>query len=88
MATVQNITRPAMIEVLKDSTRGLTHMNEKQMLEIVKQKGLLEQARNLSEKRKQKNELKSNLLTFSQEKKQFSILSAKLREKLEYEVCF
>jgi len=30
-------------------------MNKKQMLEIIKQKGLLEQGRNLSKKRKQRN---------------------------------
>ena len=54
MATVKNITRPAMVEVLKDSTRCLTQMNKKQMLEIIEEKGLLEQARNLSKERKQK----------------------------------
>jgi len=48
MATVKNITRPAMMEVLKDSTRCLTQMNKKQMLKIIEEKGLLEQARNLS----------------------------------------
>jgi len=54
MANVKNITRPAMIEVLKDSTRCLTQMNKKQMLEIIEEKGLLEQAVNLSEERKHK----------------------------------
>jgi len=54
MATVKNITRPAMMEVLKDSTRCLTQMNKKQMLKIIEGKGLLEQARNLSKERKQK----------------------------------
>ena len=54
MATVKNITRPAMMEVLKDSTRCLTQMNKKQMLEIIEEKGLLEQARNLCKERKQK----------------------------------
>jgi len=38
MATVKNITRPAMLEVLKDSTTCLTHMNKKQMLEIIEKK--------------------------------------------------
>ena len=37
-----------------DSTICLTLMNKKQMLEIIEQKGLLEQARNLSKDRKQK----------------------------------
>jgi len=54
MATVKNITRPAMMEVLKDSTRCLTQMNKKQMLEIIEEKGLLEQAIGLSKERKQK----------------------------------
>jgi len=54
MATVENITRPAMMEVLKNSTRCLTQINKKQMLEIIEEKGLLEQARNLSKERKQK----------------------------------
>jgi len=54
MATVKNITRPAMMEVLKDSTRCLTQMNKKQILEIIEEKGLWEQARNLSKERKQK----------------------------------
>jgi len=30
MATLKNITRPAIMEVLKDSTRCLTQMNKKQ----------------------------------------------------------
>jgi len=44
MAIDQNFTKPAMIEVLllNTNTRGLAQMNKKQMLEIVKQKGLLE----------------------------------------------
>ena len=54
MATVKNITRPALMEVLKDSTRCLTQMNKKQMLEIIEEKGLLEQAIGLSKERKQK----------------------------------
>jgi len=46
METVKNITRPAMMEVLNDSTRCLTQMNKKHMLKIIEEKGLLEQARN------------------------------------------
>jgi len=52
------------------------------MLEIIEEKGLLEQARNLSKERKRKKEKLSNLLTFSQVKKQFLIVSLKLQEKL------
>ena len=54
MATVKNITRPTMMEVLKDSTRCLSLMNKKQMPKIIEEKGLLEQARNLSKERKPK----------------------------------
>ena len=54
MATVKNITRPAMMEVLKVSTRCLTQMNKKQMLAIIEERGLLKQVRNLSKERKQK----------------------------------
>jgi len=60
--TVIKITRPAMIEVLKDSTRCLTQMNKKQMLEIIDQKGLLEQARNLIKEGKQKKEKEVKLV--------------------------
>jgi len=88
MATVKNITRPAMMEVLKDSTRCLTQMNKKQILEIIEEKGLLEQARNLNKERKQKKEKMSHLFTFSQVKKQFSIVSLKLQEKLGKEYIF
>ena len=87
MATVKNITRPAMMEVLKDSTRCLTQMNKKQMLEIIEEKGLLEQAIGLS-KESRKKEKRSNLLTFSQAKKQFLIVSLKLQEKLGKEFYF
>jgi len=43
-----------MMEVLKDSTRCLTQMNKKQMLKIIEEKGLLEQAIGLRKERKQK----------------------------------
>jgi len=41
MATVKNIIRPAMIELLKDSTRCRTQMNKKQMLKIIEEKDCL-----------------------------------------------
>jgi len=51
-----------MMEVLKDSTKCLTQMNKKQMLEIIEEKGLLEQARNLSKERKQQKGKKVKLV--------------------------
>ena len=54
MATVANITRPAIMKLLKDSTRCLTQMNKKQMLKVIEEKGFSEQARNLTKERKQK----------------------------------
>ena len=38
------ISRPTMISVLKENTRGLTHMNRKQMWKIIEEKGLVDQA--------------------------------------------
>ena len=38
------ISRPVMISVLKENTRGLTHMNRKQMWKIIEEKGLIDQA--------------------------------------------
>ena len=38
------VSRPTMISVLKENTRGLTHMNRKQMWKIIKEKGLVDQA--------------------------------------------
>ena len=38
------ISRRAMISVLKENTRGLTHMNRKQMWKIIEEKGLVDQA--------------------------------------------
>ena len=38
MATVKNITRPAMMEVLKNSSRCLTQMNKKQTLKLSKKR--------------------------------------------------
>ena len=38
------ISRQTMISVLKENTRGLTHMNRKQMWKIIEEKGLVDQA--------------------------------------------
>ena len=42
-----NISRPTMISVLKGNTRGLTHMNRKQMWKIIEKKGWLIKLLNL-----------------------------------------
>ena len=44
------ISRPTMISVLKENTRGLTHMNRKQMWKIIDEKGLVDQALELKKK--------------------------------------
>jgi len=41
------ISRPTMISVLKENTRGLTHMNRKQMWKIIEKKGWLIKLLNL-----------------------------------------
>jgi len=38
------ISRPTMISVLKENTKGLTHMNRKHMWKIIEEKGLVDQA--------------------------------------------
>ena len=90
MAIGQNITRPAMIEVLllNTNTRGLAHMNMKQMLEIIKQKGCLEQARKLSKERMQRKgkELKLVDITTGEDTIFHSINEASKRQGKE--VCF
>jgi len=43
-----------MISVLKDNTRGFTHMNWKQMWKIIEEKGLVDQALELEKGVKQK----------------------------------
>jgi len=39
-----NIARPTMISVLKENTRGLIHMNRKQMCKIIEEKRLTDKA--------------------------------------------
>jgi len=34
-----NISRPTMISVLKENTKGLTHMNKKLLWKIIEEKG-------------------------------------------------
>jgi len=38
------MSKPTMISVLKENTRGLTHMNRKQMWKIIEEKGLVDHA--------------------------------------------
>jgi len=38
------IFRPTMISVLKENTKGFTHMNRKQMWKIIEENGLVDQA--------------------------------------------
>jgi len=79
-----------MIEVLllNTNTRGLAHMNMKQMLEIIKQKGCLEQARKLSKERMQRKgkELKLVDITTGEDTIFHSINEASKRQGKE--VCF
>jgi len=48
------ISRPTMIAVLKENTRGLTHMNRKQMWKIIEEKGLSGKAFELEKNVKRK----------------------------------
>ena len=48
------ILRPTMISVLKENTRGLTHMNRKQMWKIIEENGLVDQALELEKHMKRK----------------------------------
>jgi len=48
------ISRPTMISMLKENTRGLTHMNRKQMWKIIEEKGLVDQALELENGMKRK----------------------------------
>ena len=48
------ISRPTMISVLKENTRGPTHMNWKQMWKIIEEKGLTDTAFELEKGLKRK----------------------------------
>jgi len=48
------ISRPTMISVLKENTRGLTHMNQKQMWKILEEKRLTNKAFELEKSVKRK----------------------------------
>jgi len=48
------ISRPTMISVLKENTRGLNHMNRKQMWIFIEEKGLVDQALELEKGVKRK----------------------------------
>ena len=49
-----NILRPTMISVLKENTKGLTHMNKQQMWKIIEEKGLTDKAFELEKNHKRK----------------------------------
>ena len=46
------ISRPTMICVLKENTKGLTHMNKKQLWKIIEGKGLTDKAFELEKNHK------------------------------------
>jgi len=48
------ISRPTMICVLKENTKGLTHMNKKQMWKIIEEKGLTDKAFKIEKNHKRK----------------------------------
>jgi len=48
------ISRPTMISVLKENTKGLTHMNKKQMWKIIEEKGLTDKAFKLEKNRERR----------------------------------
>ena len=48
------IWRPTMISVLKENSKGLTHMNRKQMWKIIEEKGRVDQALELEKGMKRK----------------------------------
>jgi len=68
------ISRPTMICVLKENTKGLTHMNKKQLWKIIEEKNLVDKAFELEKNHKRKRiRRRSRLLTLKQMKKCFSI---------------
>jgi len=48
------ISRPTMICVLKENTKGLTHMNKKQMWKIIEGKGLTDKAFEIEKNRERR----------------------------------
>jgi len=48
------ISRPTMICVLKENTKGLTHMNKKQLCKIIEEKGLSDKTFELEKNHKRK----------------------------------
>jgi len=49
-----NISKPTMIYLLKENTRGLTHMSKKQMWEIIKEMGLYDKAFKIEKNRERR----------------------------------
>jgi len=48
------ISRPTMVCVLKENTKGLTHMNKKQMWKIIEEKGLTDKAFEIEKNRERR----------------------------------
>jgi len=48
------ISRPTMIYVLRENTKGLTHMNKKQMWKIIGEKGLTDKAFEIEKNRERR----------------------------------
>jgi len=48
------ISRPTMICALKENTKGLTHMNKKQLWKIIEEKGLTDKTFELEKNHKRK----------------------------------
>jgi len=71
-----NISRPTMIIILKQNTKGLTHMNKKHMWKIIEEKGLNDKAFELEKNHKRKRirrsvvvvDLETNKKCFSKER--------------------
>jgi len=49
-----NVSRPTMICVLKENTRGLTHMNKKQTWKIREEKRLVDKAFEIEKNRERR----------------------------------
>jgi len=57
------VSRPTMIWVLKENTKGLTHMNKKQMWKIIEEKGLTDKAFEIEKNRERKPCMRSMEVT-------------------------
>jgi len=57
------ISKPTMICVLKENTKGLTHMNKKQMWKIIEEKGLIDKAFEIEKNRERRPCMRSMEVT-------------------------